>query len=115
FVGEILIRHIPGITAVGNLAHRVYAEEGNDRLRGVSTDLFVPDQTLARDDEALRGAGQVQVGHGGSSNTAVSESIRLMHLDRRSIGIERRKGNQLIAGKRTNNGTRSAMPKCISA
>src|SRR5436190_819641 len=57
FIGEILVRHVAGVTAVGHLANGVDAQERNDGARRVAADLLVGDQPLTGHNHALRRAG----------------------------------------------------------
>src|SRR5262249_31483459 len=59
-VGKIFARHVAGVTAVGNLADGIDAEERNDGAAGIAADVVARDETLASDDETLGPPSQVE-------------------------------------------------------
>ena len=100
-VGEILIRHVARIAAVGHLADGIDAEERDDGPGRVAADLVVGNQPLAGDDELLGGAGQVEVGDGGAADAAVAVAVGLVDVDGGHVGVEGRQRDQAFAGERT--------------
>src|SRR5262249_21820259 len=90
FVGKILIGHVAGVAAVGNLAHSIDAEERNDRACRILANLIGWYQPLTGDDQLLGGTSSVEIGDRGPANTAIAKSVGLMHMNCRHMGIKGR-------------------------
>src|SRR5262249_44024060 len=114
-VGEILVRHIPRIAAVGHFADGVDAVERDDRTCRFLANVVVGYQALAGNDQALGGAGNVQVGDGGATDAAIAVAVGLVDVDGRDIGIESWHGRQVLTRERAVDRLGGAAQKSIGA
>src|SRR5260370_42334722 len=114
-IGEIFIRHVAGIAAIGHFADGVHAIKRYARTARVGADVVARNQALASDDEFLGGAGEIEVGNRGAADSAVPIAVGFMNVNSGHGGIKSWQSRQSLPGEGTSNPPGAAAKERVRA